>query len=167
MITRNSRYALLAAAALAAISLPTLAAAQSDAPSGRLSCNVGAGIGLIVTSQRPMDCRFTPRRGPVQRYTGVIRNFGLDLGTIRATSMTWRVYGTYPRAPHDVLAGSYGGATAGASIVRGASGNLLVGGQDNRVTLQPLSLQGSRGVNVAVGVQAFELTSVRPAGRRR
>lgn len=167
MITRNSRFALFAVAALAGSAVPTLASAQSNAPTGRLSCNVGAGIGLIVTSQRPMDCRFTPRRGPVQRYVGVIRNFGLDLGTIRATSMSWRVYGTYPRAPMNVLAGTYAGATAGASIVRGASGNLLVGGLDNRVTLQPLSLQGSRGVNVAVGVQGFELTPARPAGRRR
>lgn len=167
MTTRHSRpvlAAIVAAAGLLVSSLPTFA--QSGAPAGRLTCNVGAGIGLVVTSQRPMNCTFSPRRGPAQRYVGVVRNFGLDLGTIRASTMSWRVYGPYARAPLGALAGRYGGATAAASAGVGGSANLLVGGDNNAVTLQPLSLQGSRGVNVALGVTGFELTLARP-GRRR
>jgi hypothetical protein len=142
------------------------ATAQSGPPAGRLNCNVSAGLGLIVTSQRPMDCNFRPRRGPVQRYTGVVRNFGLDLGTIRSTTMSWRVYGPYSRAALGALAGRYGGATVGASAGVGASGNLLIGGNNGDVTLQPLSLQGSRGVNVALGVTGFELSLAPPRTRR-
>lgn len=131
--------------------------AQSGPPTGRLTCNVGPGLGMIITSQRPMECRFTPRRGPVQRYLGVVRNFGLDLGSIRRTSMSWRVYGPYARAPKGVLNGRYAGVTAGASAGAGGSGNILVGGRNNSVTLQPFSLQSSRGINIAIGVTGFEL----------
>jgi hypothetical protein len=113
-----------------------------------------------------MDCRFVPRRGPAQRYTGIVRNFGLDLGTIRSTVMSWRVYGPYSRASLGALAGNYGGATAGASAGTGGSANLLVGGVNRDVTLQPLSLQGSRGVNVALGVTALELSLAPPRQRR-
>lgn len=157
---------LAAAIVAASLGLASAASAQTGAPSGRLSCNVGAGIGLIVTSQRPMDCRYTPRRGPAQRYVGIVRNFGLDLGTIRSSTMTWSVYGPYARAPLGILNGRYGGATAGASAGVGASGNLLIGGNNNEVTLQPLSLQSSRGINVALGVTGFELSLARMRLRR-
>lgn len=154
-------YYLRAAGCLIAVAgvvaLAPAASAQSGPPTGRLSCNVGPGLGLVVTSQRPMECRFTPRRGPVQRYLGVVRNFGLDLGKIGRSTMSWRVYGPYARAPKGVLNGRYAGVTAGASAGVGGSGNLLVGGRNNSVTLQPLSLQSSRGINVAIGVTGFEL----------
>ena len=167
MNIRHSRpvlAAVVAAAGLLVSAAPSFA--QSGPPTGRLTCNVGAGLGLVVTSQRPMNCTFAPRRGPPQRYTGVVRNFGLDLGTIRSNTMSWRVYGPYARAPLGALSGQYAGATAGASAGVGGSANLLVGGNNNEVTLQPLSLQGSRGVNVALGVTGFELTLV-TGGRRR
>lgn len=163
MSLRHIRLSVLAAAALLGSQAPGLA--QSGSPAGRLSCHVGSGVGLVVTSQRPMDCRFQPRRGPLQRYTGVVRNFGLDLGTIRGTTMSWRVYGPYARTPLGALNGRYGGATAGVSVVAGASGNILVGGPDNAVTLQPLSIQNARGINLAIGVTGFELSYVPP--RRR
>lgn len=155
------------AVALAVAAFGSAAQAQTGAPAGRLSCTVEGAIGLVVTSQRPMECRFTPRRGPVQRYTGVVRSFGLDVGTIRRSTMSWRVYGPYARAPLGALAGTYAGAAAGASAgSAGGSGNLLVGGVDNEVTLQPLSLQSRRGYNVAVGVTGFELTLIQPRRRR-
>ena len=166
MTIRHFSAATIVAATAGFLALQTPAVAQTGAPAGSLTCNVGAGIGLVVTSQRPMDCRFAPRRGPAQRYVGVVRNFGLDIGTIRASTMTWRVYGPYARAPLGALAGKYGGATAGASAGVGAQGNLLVGGNAGDVTLQPLSVQSSRGINVALGVTGFELSLARPRGRR-
>jgi len=168
MSIQISHMTAASAATLVAATLACLspAAAQSGAPAGRLTCNVGGGLGLVVTSQRPMDCRYTPRRGPAQRYVGIVRNFGLDLGTIRSTVMSWRVYGPYARAPLGVLSGRYAGATVGASAGVGGTGNLLVGGNNGDVTLQPLSLQGSRGVNVALGVTSFELSPAAPRTRR-
>jgi hypothetical protein len=125
-------------------------------PAGRLSCTVGTGLTAITRSQRPTECRFRPRRGPVQHYTGVVRGFSLDLGTVRSTTtMVWRVYGPYARAPLGVLTGQYRGAGTALSGLRG-----------NTATLLPLPLQGNRGINVAIGVTALDLTLV-PPGRRR
>jgi hypothetical protein len=58
------------------------------------------------------------------------------------------------------LAGDYAGASAEASAVVGAGANVLVGGSDRTFTLQPVSVQGQTGVNVAVGVTSFHLESV-------
>lgn len=166
MPNRPIRTSLAALCTLTAMAASGAAFAQSDAPAGRLNCAVGSAIGLVVTSQRSMDCRFVPRRGPTQRYVGTVRSFGLDLGSIRGSAMSWRVYGPYARAPMGALNGRYAGASAGASIGSGAAATVLVGGVDNQVRLQPLSLQSSRGINVALGVTGFELT-LAPTGRGR
>jgi len=158
----RSRPHLTALATLAGLLiLPTAATAQSSGPpAGRLSCTVGNALTPVTTAQKPMECRFRPRRGPVQHYTGIVHGFALDLGPIRNAAMAWRVYGPYARAPLGALSGSYKG-TAGAG-----SGNVLTGGADNAVTLRPLPFQGHRGVNAAIGVNSLELTLV-PPGRRR
>ncbi|UZF91440.1 DUF992 domain-containing protein [Bosea sp. NBC_00550] len=143
------------------MSTPALAQ-SSEPPTGRLSCTVSGGLAPVVTAQKPMECRFRPRRGPLQHYTGIVRSFGLDLASVRSAALAWRVYGPYARAPLGALAGQY--KATGATP--GAGGNTLVGGDNNAVTLQPLPFQGNRGINVAVGVTSFELTLVAP-GRRR
>lgn len=163
MSIRHSRSCLGAAAALACLFGWTApASAQSGAPpTGRLSCTIGAGFGAVVKSQRPLECRFRPRRGPIQHYTGIVRQFDLDLGSIRATAMAWHVYGPYARAPLGVLNGRYKAqAPAG-----GTGGAPLVGGEDDKVTLQPRVIQTARGFNAAIGVTQFELTLA--TGRRR
>jgi hypothetical protein len=125
-----------------------------------LSCAIGAGFGGVVKAQKPIDCRFRPRRGPTQHYVGIVRRFGLDLGSIRPTTMAWHVYGPYARAPLGALNGRY------AAVAAGTTGSALVGGASNKVTLQPRVVQTTRGFNVAVGVTQFELT-LAPPGRRR
>ena len=168
MIHRSAKIVAATALCVAALSsLSTAASAQSGAPAGRLNCHVGGGLSLIVTSQKPMECRFTPRRGPVQRYAGIVRNFGLDVGTFKRSTMAWRVFGPYARAPLGALAGTYVGASAGASAGAGGSANMLIGGVDKDVMLQPLSLQNLRGFNVAVGVTGLELSLVPSSSRGR
>lgn len=140
--------------------LPLSAAAQtSGPPAGRLTCTVGNTL-TPATAHRPMECRFRPRRGPVQLYTGVVHRFTLDLGAIRNATMAWRIYGPYARAPLGALSGAYKGTAAAGS------GNVLTGGPDNGVTLRPLPFQGHRGVNAAIGVSSLDLTLI-PPGRRR
>lgn len=165
MSIRQSRLCLGAVAMLASLfaaSAQAQAQAQSGPPTGRLSCSIGSGLGPAIKSQRPLDCRFRPRRGPTQHYTGVIRQYGLDLGSIRGTMMAWHVYGPYARAPLGVLSGRYATSPAGGA----AAGAALVGGDDGKVTLRPRLTQTPRGFNVAVGVTQFELTLKAP-GRRR
>ena len=159
----HSRPCLTALALVGLIGMHETAAAQpAGPPTGRLSCTIGNNFAAIAKSQRPTECRFRPRRGPIQHYNGIVRSFSLDLGSVRTATMVWRVYGPYARAPLGALSGSYK-ATGAAP---GTAANVLVGGQNNEVTLQPLPFQGNRGINVAVGVTTLELT-LDPPGRRR
>lgn len=160
----HSRSCLTALAFAGLIGMHEPAAAQAAGPpTGRLSCTVGAGFAAIAKAQKPLDCRFRPRRGPAQHYIGIVRQYGIDLGSIRGTRMAWHVYGPYARAPLGALNGSYT-ATAQTGAPGGSS---LVGGEDNKVTLQPRVAQTVRGFNAAVGVTQFELTLSGSGGRRR
>jgi hypothetical protein len=58
------------------------------------------------------------------------------------------------------LAGNYGGATAQANVGVGAAANVLVGGSANSISLQPLSIEGSTGLNVAAGIASISLRCV-------
>jgi len=56
-----------------------------------------------------------------------------------------------------LLAGHYGGGTAGATIGLGAGGNILVGGFEDSIALQPLSIEANTGLNLAGGIAVIEL----------
>ena len=160
----QSRSCLAALAVAGLIGMHEPAAAQpSGPPTGRLSCTVGSNFAAIAKSQRPTECRFRPRRGPMQHYTGIVRSFSLDLGSVRTATMVWRVYGPYARAPLGALNGQYRSGVANAPST---VGNALSGVKGNKATLLPLPLQGNRGINVAIGVTGLDLTLV-PPGRRR
>jgi Protein of unknown function (DUF992) len=137
------------------------ALAQERVQAGTLSCDVSAGIGLIVGSQRTVSCSFTPSSpGPVEFYSGTISKFGIDIGATSGGFMTWLVYAPTSRLA-GALAGNYGGASAEATLVAGLGANVLVGGSRRTVALQPLSFSGQVGVNVAAGVAGLHLRYMR------
>ncbi len=116
----------LAAALIAASASP----AQERIQAGSLTCDVSAGIGLIVGSHRQVYCTFTPAvPGPVEVYTGSITRIGLDVGATTGGVMIWIVYAPTDR-PVGGLAGTYAGASAEASIVAGLGAHVLLGGSD-------------------------------------
>ena len=47
--------------------------------------------------------------------------------------------------------------TAGGAFVVGAGANVMYGGSNNSVALQPLSVEGQVGLNVYAGVAGLEL----------
>jgi hypothetical protein len=149
---------ILAAAMMALAAAP--AAGQAGINIGTLTCNVSGSIGYIITSAKSMACTFSPADGPPQHYSGVIRKYGLDIGYSGEAVMTWVVF-----APGSVsrgaLQGSYAGASAEISAGLGLGANALVGGFDGSVALQPLSIQGQTGLNVAAGVASLELRAER------
>ena len=147
--------ALVLAGALAA---PTQA---QNVQAGTLVCDVSGGVGLIVTSQREMACTFTNSRGELEVYTGVIRRFGLDLGATAGGQMVWSVLAPSGPFARGALAGSYSGASAEATAVVGLGANVLVGGSNRSFALQPLSVQGQAGLNLAVGVADLQLQAAR------
>jgi Protein of unknown function (DUF992) len=151
----------IAAAALAvALGVPASTQAQR-AKVGTLTCDISGGIGLIIASQKQVQCLFTPSEpGPREVYVGAIRKFGLDLGATAGGEMVWSVFApTSGRVA--ALAGIYAGATAEATVGAGIGANVLIGGSDRTIALQPVSVQGQTGLNVAAGVAELELRPVR------
>jgi hypothetical protein len=73
--------------------------------------------------------------------------------------MVWAVDAPTTRR-FGALAGTYTGATGEATVGAGVGANVLVGGSNRTVSLQPLSVQGQAGLNVAAGVAELRL---RPA----
>ncbi|HMA57124.1 MAG TPA: DUF992 domain-containing protein [Pseudolabrys sp.] len=155
--------ALVALAVVAAVALPIPASAQTANRTkvGTLSCDISGGIGLIITSKKDLTCMFTPSQpGPREVYVGSISKFGLDLGATAGGEMIWAVYAPTNRK-FGALAGHYGGATAEATVGAGVGANVLVGGSNRTITLQPVSVQGQAGLNVAAGVAGLELRPAR------
>jgi hypothetical protein len=128
---------------------------------GTLNCDISAGIGLIIGSQKQLACIFTPTQpGPREVYVGTISKFGLDVGATAGGQMVWAVYAPTTRR-FGALAGSYGGASAEATVGLGVGVNALVGGSDRTVALQPISVEGQVGLNLAAGVTGLELRPAR------
>ena len=154
------RVAAAAIIALMAAAEPLAAQQPTYARFGTLTCNLSPGIGLIIGSRQTMGCRFQPDRGPPQDYEGVTTTFGLDIGITAGGVLVWGVLlstEAYPGA----LSGSYVGATGEASLGIGVGANLMIGGSNRTVALQPLSVEGQIGINVALGVTGMELRYVR------
>ncbi len=133
------------------------ASAQSGANVGVLSCTVEGGIGLILGSSKEMVCNFDPTDGSEpHHYTGSVGKLGLDIGVTNESYISWQVIASGNLAPGS-LAGSYVGASAQATAGVGLGANVLVGGSNESITLQPLSVQGQTGLNLAVGIGTMKL----------
>jgi hypothetical protein len=149
--------------ALSLLLTTSLAAQQANqTKAGVLTCRTSASIGLIIGSHQKLSCRFAPDRGgPSESYVGHINRLGLDLGIRAGGVMAWAVVAPTNGVPHGALAGRYVGASGGVSVGLGASANVLVGGSHRSFALQPLSVEGQAGVNLALGVAGLTLASAR------
>jgi hypothetical protein len=92
-----------------------------------------------------------------QRYVGKIKKFGVDIGYLSGATMVWAVAAPTSGPPPGSLTGDYLGATGSASVGVGVGANVLFGGFDRSVTLQPISLEGNQGFDVAGGIGAVSL----------
>ena len=137
----------------------TQAANRGGVNVGSLSCNVAGGVGFVFGSSRTLNCLFTRTDGVGERYEGTIRRYGVDVGFTRESTVVWLVFAPGSIAP-GALAGEYGGATAQGTVGVGVGANVLLGGSSNQITLQPVSVEGSVGLNAAAGVAALSLRKV-------
>jgi hypothetical protein len=119
---------------------------------GALTCNVESGFGFIVGSSRAVDCTFSSPNGPPQHYVGSIRKLGIDIGYLQSGVMVWSVVAPTINFAPGSLSGSYGGVTAGVAVGIGAGANVLVGDSGNSIALQPVSVEGTTGLDVAAGI---------------
>ena len=155
---RSLLLAGLAATALAQLLLP--ARAQDPLPRvqiGVLECRGGASVGFIVGSVTHLGCVLRVDGMPEDRYIATIQKVGLDLGITEETALAWGVYAPVAQLGPGDLSGNYAGAQGSAAVGVGVGGNALVGGSDNSIALQPLSVQGQVGLSVAAGLESLEL----------
>ena len=133
------------------------ATGKSGVNVGSLTCNVAGGVGFVFGSSKELNCLFARGDGVAEPYKGSINKYGVDIGFTKEAHVVWLVF-----APGTVangsLAGSYAGVTASAAVGLGLGANVLIGGSNKQITLQPVSVEGSVGLNVAAGVAEVQLT---------
>ena len=159
MASKRSLAMAAAVVAVGSLALGTPAPAQQAGVAlGTLSCNVSSGWGFIFGSSRDLRCSYSPRPGVTEHYAGTIQKFGVDIGYLSNAVMVWSVIAPTSDLAPSALQGQYIGATGSASVGVGAGANVLVGGFQKSVTLQPVSIEGNEGLNVAGGIGAISLT---------
>ncbi len=149
--------ALLLGIATTAVLTVSQAQSQQGVQLGVLNCRGGASMGFVVGSVTNLGCVLTGTGRPDQPYVATIRKVGLDLGITEQTALSWAVFAPVNYSGPGDISGNYAGAQSSASVGVGVGANVLVGGSQNSIALQPLSLQGSVGLNVAAGLQSLEL----------
>ena len=151
---RTSAVAGLALGALAL--LAPAHALDTTVKIGTMTCHVSSGWGLVFGSTRELRCVFTGG-GRTENYDGKISKFGVDIGYQQSGVILWAVFAPSTDLKPGALTGSYGGITAGAAAGVGGNANVLVGGSTKSISLQPLSIEGDKGINLAVGIAAISL----------
>jgi Protein of unknown function (DUF992) len=154
-----NKLLMTASAAALMIGAATLAHAAEGAgvKVGVLTCKVEPGWSYVVGSTKALQCSYTPSKGRPERYVGEIQKVGVDLGYSSGATMVWAVIAPTSTIGKDALEGEYGGVSASASVGVGAGVNVLLGGFDKSITLQPVSVEGGSGVNLAAGVAGLSL----------
>jgi len=122
---------------------------------GILECRGGASVGFIVGSVTNLGCVLRADGMPEDRYVATIRKVGVDLGITQESALAWGVYAPVARLGPGDLSGDYAGAQGSATLGIGVGGNVLVGGSNNSIALQPLSVQGQVGLSVAAVWKAW------------
>jgi hypothetical protein len=149
----------LLAASVAGLALAMHPAAKADVgvKIGVLTCNVSGGAGFVFGSDRSVACTYSGANGRVEHYTGNIEKFGVDIGYTKGGVLMWAVFAPTHNPPPHALTGDYGGLTAGAAVGVGGNANALIGGSSHSISLQPLSVEGETGLNVAAGIGEINL----------
>jgi hypothetical protein len=146
----------VAGLALGVLAAAAPARADTTVTTGTLTCHESSGWGFVFGSTRDLRCTYTSG-GRTTHYTGKISKFGVDIGYLQSGVIVWAVAAPTNDLAPGALSGDYGGVTAGAAASVGASANVLVGGSKRSISLQPVSVEGEKGINVAAGIASLTL----------
>ncbi|HVC56412.1 MAG TPA: DUF992 domain-containing protein [Stellaceae bacterium] len=156
MLRKLPLATVLAAALGLACAVAPPARAQGGVNVGTLTCNVSGAWGFVFGSTRSLACTFSGL-GRVEYYAGKISKFGVDIGYTQGGVLVWTVVAPTANLGPGSLSGSYAGGQASATVGVGVGANALIGGSNRTVTLQPLSIEANRGLNVAAGIAELTL----------
>ena len=126
---------------------------------GTLTCKTSASIGLSMSYRQRLRCQLKADNGKIQNYTGTIGRLGLDVGVTAGEVMGWAVWTSTANIPSGALTGDFVGASGDAFLGAGVGANVLVGGTRKSISLQPLSVEGQVGVNLALGIAKINIYS--------
>lgn len=124
---------------------------------GELTCGVASGWGFVFGSSKDLRCVFRQNNRKAVHYSGSISKFGVDIGYTEGGVLIWGVVAPTSDMRPGALEGDYVGASASATAGVGVGANVLVGGFDKSFSLQPLSVSGNKGLNVAAGIGSISL----------
>jgi hypothetical protein len=144
----------------------TPALAQANVQVGTLTCNVASGWGFVFGSSKAVRCTFARAGGRPEHYAGSINKFGVDIGYTQGGVLVWGVFAPSGSLAPGALSGNYVGATGSATVGVGAGANVLVGGSNRTISLQPVSFEGNTGLNVAAGIGSISLRYQAQVGLR-
>jgi len=154
---KTFRLMIGAAVAVAGLAIASAAdAAPHGVRVGDLTCNVASGWGFVFGSSKDLHCTYRGN-GHREHYIGSISKFGVDIGYTEGGVLVWGVFAPTSDLRKGALSGDYVGASAQATVAVGVGANVLVGGFDKSIDLQPLSVEGSKGLNVAAGIGSISL----------
>ena len=144
----------LGATALLMTGTAAMAQDKNHTEVGSLSCDVADGSGFIFGSSKDLTCTFNPvQEGAAEEtYTGHINKWGIDIGKTQNVEMSWLVLAPSEDIGEGALEGEYGGLSAEATLGVGIGANAMIGGSEDTIALQPISVSKSNGVNFAVGI---------------
>jgi hypothetical protein len=144
------------AAALMAVGLMAGTAQADGVKLGTLTCHLDGGPGLIIGSVKHGECVFTQTNGKKKHYHATFSRLGVDVGVTGNQALVWAVFGVDGQS-NGGLKGTYTGVNAEVSAVVGVGANALIGGFDAGIILNPVSVSGQTGLNVAAGVATLTL----------
>ncbi|HVJ33010.1 MAG TPA: DUF992 domain-containing protein [Terriglobia bacterium] len=153
----KQRGAIGICAALAVLAAPPAAQAAGGVNIGSLTCHVASGVSFIFGSSRDMNCVFSRPDGKTERYHGEIKRYGVDIGYVKSAEIVWGVFAPSGNVAPGSLVGTYLGGSANVTAGVGLGANALIGGSSKTISLQPLSLEGNTGLNIAGGIGEIEL----------
>ncbi len=155
-----SLKAKFATSAVMALALAATAGAANanGVKAGFLKCEVAGNISFIFGSSRDIACVYDAGSGhPLDHYKGTIKKYGIDIGYQQNGVIIWGVVAPSNYVGPGALTGDYGGVSAAVAIGLGVGANALIGGSNNTVALQPLSVEGMQGLNIAGGIGVLTL----------
>lgn len=146
----------VACAALALAALPAYAGnSTAGTKIGILSCDSvpDSGVNLLIHSTVDIKCTFNSTDGSsVEHYIGETGiGFGININFEVERHLRFIVFAADMVQGSHKLAGKYGGVGALASAGVGVGAQVLAGGSDASISLQPV-IEGTTGVGVNAGI---------------
>jgi hypothetical protein len=153
---------MLGGAAILALVAP--AAAFAGDRVGTLQCKLlGNDLSVIVENQQ-IDCTFDDddEGTAPAHYTGTLTKVGPNVTINGKGELAWGVVAATGKVGPGALAGNYVGPNVSAKIGVGGGGAVLVGGNNNTISLQPFQIEAGSGIGWNAGVESLTLAYVPP-----